>query len=64
MLVKGARPRWDLSLPTLTIFLARPAKRHGGFGLVYHLLPGPGSGFGPAEYMLYQSLPPGHMNRT
>ena len=24
----------DLSLPNLTTFLARPAKRHGGFGLV------------------------------
>ena len=27
-------PATDLSLPFLTGFLARPAKRHGGFGLV------------------------------
>ena len=34
MLVKGARPRTNLSLPTLTISYASDAKTHGGFGLV------------------------------
>ena len=53
------RPRTILSLPFLTIFLAADAKRLGGFGLVYQLLPAFESGSNPAAGGLYQHLPPG-----
>ena len=48
----------NLVLPFPTKFLARPAQSIGRFGLVYQHLPCLRSGFEPAEYMLYQSLPP------
>ena len=37
-MVIGTRHRPDLSLPIVTIFLARPAKLDGAFGLVAGLL--------------------------
>ena len=42
----------------LTISHAADAKSIGVFGLVYQSLPASGSEFEPAEYMLYQTLPP------
>ena len=48
----------NVSLPSLTIFLATPAKSIGVFGLVYQSLPGLHSGSNLRVCGLYQTLPP------
>ena len=47
-----------MSLPFVTKILARGAKPHGDFGLVYQRLPTDRSGSNPAAGGLYQPLPP------